>query len=490
MLRFSVSLAVAAALALALFAALQPVAGQAQATATPAAVANPVTNTVTDTITDTMAARITTSISGTATAVATAGAAGAAAPRATAAPTLTASEAITGAAAVTNTEIVTGTEAVTKSVLVTDSAVVTTTAAITANLDIRRQALTIHFDDFDSAAELTYPAEGDGPFPTLLLIAGSGIEDMDASICSFGSVEPLSQNFRRIADELPQHGFAVLRYNKHYVTGPCQADYMQYYTKVDLPLLLADANLVLATAQATDLVDPAQLYLYGWSEGSTIAAALTISNSDAIAGLVVQGPVTLPWYDTFLYQFAHVQLPYVRELADDGKIKPEALLELVNGNAGLVASGGLTYLADPQVMAQNRLALNPFFDTDEDGAIDIDTELLPNLRAYLDQLFAPDGPFAIYNPERALPTVSEQAPLLRQPVLILQGENDANVPAFGSQWLDVLLVGNPDHTLLLYPNLGHSLGEAAGAVADNFGPMADAPLQDLAAWLVEQSAGE
>jgi len=337
---------------------------------------------------------------------------------------------------------------------------------------------------------LTYPAEGDGPFPTLLLIAGSGIEDMDASICSLGSSEPLSQNFRRIADELPQHGFAVLRYNKHYVTGPCQADYMQYYTNVDLPLLLEDAGLALAAAQANELVDVDRLYLYGWSEGSTIACALTISNSDAIAGLVLQSPVTVPWYDTFLYQFADVQLPYIRELADDGQITPQALLDLVSGHAGLVASGGLTYLADPQVMAQNQLALNPFFDTDENGAIDIDAELLPNLRAYLDQLFAEGGPFAIYAPDRALPTVSAQAPLLKQPVLVLQGENDANVPAFGAQWLDVLLVGNPDHTLLLYPELGHSLGETASAVADNFGPMADEPLQDLAAWLTEQVEGQ
>lgn len=188
---------------------------------------------------------------------------------------------------------------------------------------------------------------GEGPFPTLLLIAGSGIEDMDASICSFGSAEPLSQNFRLIAEELPRHGFAVLRYSKHYVTGPCQVDFMQYYTRVDLPLLLQDAGQLLAAAHSNELVDVERLYLYGWSKGSTIAASLAISHSDAIAGLVLQAPVTLAWYDTFLYQFADVQLPFVRELAVEGKIAPESLLELVNGHAGLLAMGGLTYLADP-----------------------------------------------------------------------------------------------------------------------------------------------
>jgi pimeloyl-ACP methyl ester carboxylesterase len=375
------------------------------------------------------------------------------------------------------------TETVTRSVDVTESTVATATVTAETSDEVGRQPLTIHFDDFDAAAELTYPLEGEGPFPTLLLIAGSGVEDMDASICSFGSPEPLSQNFRLIAEELPKHGFAVLRYNKHYVTGPCEADFLQYYTNVDLPLLLEDASLVLAAAQANELVDSDELYLYGWSEGSTIAAALTISNSDAVAGLVLQTPVTLPWYDTFLYQFANVQLPFLREVAEDGTVVPETLLELVSGNAGLVASGGLTYLADPQVMAQNQLALNPFFDTDENGEIDIDSELLPNLRAYMDQLFEPGGVYAIYAEDQALPTVSEQAPLLKQPVLILQGENDANVPDFGAELLDVLLVGNPDHRLLLYPGLGHSLAETESVVADNFGPMAAEPLQDLVDWL-------
>lgn len=376
---------------------------------------------------------------------------------------------------------------VTRTVVVTESQVATATAgAGETSGDVRRQALTIHFDDFAAAAELTYPQEGDGPFPTLILIAGSGTEDMDASICSFGAAEPLSQNFRLIAEELPKHGIAVLRYNKHYVTGPCQADFMQYYSQVDLPLLLEDAGLVLAAAQANELVDPEQIYLYGWSEGSTIAGTLALSNSDAIAGLVLQAPVALPWYDTFLYQFANVQLPHLRDLAPEGEIVPQTLLELVGGNAGLVALGGLTYLADPQVMAQNQLALNPFFDQDESGAIDIEAELLPNLRAYLDQLFEQGGPFAMYAPDRALPTLSEQAPQLQLPVLILQGEHDANVPPFGAQLLDVLLVGNPDHMLLQYPGLGHSLGETPSVVADNFGPMAAEPLQDLAAWLGER----
>ena len=231
------------------------------------------------------------------------------------------------------------------------------------------------------------------------------------------------------------------------------------------------------------MVDPNQIYLYGWSEGSTIAGTLAISHSEAVAGLVLQAPVALSWYDTFLYQFADVQLPHLRDLAPDGEVVPQTLLDLVQGNAGLVALGALTYVADPQGMATNQLALNPYFDNNEDDTISIEDELLPHLRSYLNQLFAPGGALAIYAPDRALPTVGEQAPQLNLPLLILQGEHDANVPPFGARLLDVLLVGNPDHMLLFYPNLGHSLGEVPSAVADNFGSMADKPVQDLIEWL-------
>lgn len=481
MFRFYLPAATATALFLALLGVLMPTPRHAQAvgTAIPAlAAAAPIASPITATAAAIVKHAVADAVSAAEPVTGTPGAATTPLVTATARATRTA-----------GTPTPAATQTVTKAVDAAESAVVTaTTAALAAGAEIGRQALTIHFDDFDAAAELTYPSAGDGPFPTLLLIAGSGTEDMDASICGFGGAEPLSQNFRLIAEELPKHGFAVLRYNKHYVTGPCQADFMQYYTRVDLPLLLEDAGQVLAAAQANDLVDARQLYLYGWSEGSTIATALAISNSDVIAGLVLQAPVALPWYDTFLYQFAKVQLPYVRELADDGEITPDALLALVSGDAGLVAMGGLTYLADPQVMAQNQLALNPFFDQDADGAIDIDAELLPNVRAYLDGLFVPGGPFAIYTAEHALPVVSEQAAALRHPLLILQGENDANVPVFGAQWLDTLLVANPDHTLLLYPGLGHSLGQAASAVADNFAPMQPQPIADLVDWLTTRAA--
>lgn len=59
----------------------------------------------------------------------------------------------------------------------------------------------------------------------------------------------------------------------------------------------------------------------------------------------------------------------------------------------------------------------------------------------------------------------------------------ATITARGGAPVNAALAGNPDHTLLVYQGLGHSLGPAASVIDDNFRPIAPAPLIDLASWL-------
>jgi dienelactone hydrolase len=347
---------------------------------------------------------------------------------------------------------------------------------------LNREALTINFGDYQSKAELTYPL-GSGAFPTVVLILGSGPEDLNATVCIPNTHPPvaLSHIFLDLSNYLSEHGYAVLRYDKHYVTGPCQDDPAKF-AKLDLQQMLKDAEQVLQTAEANPHVDAKHIFLYGWSEGSTIAAALAVQHPE-LAGLIVQGAVTQPWRDTFKYQITNVGLPYVRQFAPDGRVTTETLQQIARGGGGLVAKEVLLYLGDPRSFGSDKFVVNPFFDRNHDGVIDLDTEFLPNLDAYFDLLFGANGPFAIYAPERALPTVTEQAAHLKMPVLILQGENDANVPVDGARRLDAALSANPDHTLKIYPGLGHSLGPAANLIDDDFHPIAATPLNDLASWL-------
>ena len=346
---------------------------------------------------------------------------------------------------------------------------------------VRSEMLRLNFGDFQSRAELTYPAGTASGSPTVILIPGSGPEDMNADIGARPGKPPLSHIFLDIARYLTPRGFAVLRYNKHYVTSATQVDYQRYYTKLTLQQMLRDAEQALQAAESDPHVDHRRIFLYGWSEGSTVAAALAVRHPE-LAGLIVQGAVALSWRDTFRYQITAVGLPYLRQFAPSGRVTNRILAQAEAGDGGRAAKSIVFYLADPR-QTTGPLAINPRLDTNHDGAIDIDSEFLPRLNAILAIAFGPHGPDRIYGPGYALPTVTAQAPRLRLPTLILQGANDANVPPRGARYLDAALTANPDHTLLLYPGLGHTLGLAASPIDDNFRPIAPTPLADLTAWL-------
>src|SRR5215204_5195644 len=65
-------------------------------------------------------------------------------------------------------------------------------------------------------AQLTIPAVGNGPFPGVLLIHGTGPTDMNETL------SPDSKPFWQIAQYLSERGFAVLRYDKRGVGANSQ----------------------------------------------------------------------------------------------------------------------------------------------------------------------------------------------------------------------------------------------------------------------------
>lgn len=355
---------------------------------------------------------------------------------------------------------------------------------------VTRQALSIDFGDFQSKAELSFPASSSGALPTVLLIHGSGPEDMDATIFGAGAdgkPVKLSSIFKDIADAGAAQGFAVLRYNKHYVSGAGQFDAQSFYTKLDLNQMLKDAEQVLTVAKANPRVDAKRMYVYGWSEGSTVAAALVAKHPE-IAGLIVQGPVALTWRETLLFQALEVSVPYLRSFATDGRVTNATLQRVLTAPGGQVAKSILSYIGDPVAFQAGRVEINPLLDANKDAALDLETELTPQVFAgILDAGFA--SFFGIYAPGRALPTLLEAAATLKLPVLVLQGANDANVPLRGAVALEAALkaAGNTDVTLKVYAGLGHTLGLASSLIDDNFRPIAAAPLTDLAAWLRERT---
>ena len=210
-----------------------------------------------------------------------------------------------------------------------------------------------------------------------------------------------------------------MRYDKRGVTGPCKGS-----TDYTLAQLLADAGRVLSAAQRDPHVDAHRIFVYGWSEGSTVAAALVLAHPE-VAGLIVQGRVVAPWPRIFEDQILQVGVPYLRSLAPGGRVDSAVLARSAAGDGGLVAksiirdvaaprragrssSAGSGGLASRAGASPGRLAINPRLDKNHDGVLELDTEFVPFVPRGVAALLLPGEPFDIYRPGLALPVLSQQ----------------------------------------------------------------------------------
>ena len=100
---------------------------------------------------------------------------------------------------------------------------------------------------------------GDGPFPAVVLVHGSGPEDRDETI---GANKP----FRDLAWGLATQGIAVLRYDKRtLVYAQAMKDQIQSLTVQDETI--DDALAAVELLRSADKIDPARVFLAGHSLG-------------------------------------------------------------------------------------------------------------------------------------------------------------------------------------------------------------------------------
>ncbi|MFQ3684661.1 dienelactone hydrolase family protein [Roseiflexus sp.] len=329
-------------------------------------------------------------------------------------------------------------------------------------------------DGWVSRAKLTYPARQAGPFPTVLLIANPDVT-MDFLVPPIIN-DPI---YKDLAEYLSARGIAVVRYNPRYVTGPGEyADQDKVFAQTP-PDMLADAERVLTSIRANPRVDGQRVFVFGWSFSSLAATALAVKVPE-IAGLILVGPISTTDRQVFIEDYTEVVLPYLLTFAPDGRITAEAITRAQAGDGGLLAIilTGFAF-TDPKVT--DRIAVNPFFDKNGDGVLDLNAEILPNLGAWVDT----DPVVAIV---RMLPNVYDQAASLRQSVLILQGENDGSSRVRNIRGLNNAFANHPDYTLRVYAGLGHSLSPARGVSYDNFTFYSEQPKADMAAWVLARAA--
>lgn len=150
-------------------------------------------------------------------------------------------------------------------------------------------------EEFPLPGVLTFP-KGEGPFPVVVLVHGSGPSDMDETAYGF-------KPFRDIAVGLVNEGIAVLRYDKRTNVHPIKSSHNPEFTIQEETVL--DANLAVEKLKTVPGIDPENIYVLGHSQGG-YALPLILQNDkngDIKGGIGVAGP-SGKFQDLLLWQMA------------------------------------------------------------------------------------------------------------------------------------------------------------------------------------------
>jgi dienelactone hydrolase len=330
-------------------------------------------------------------------------------------------------------------------------------------------------DGLTTDAQLTIPAVGDGPFPGVLIIHGSGSTDMDGYVPAelTGTGEPV-RHYLLMAEYLSERGFAVLRYNKRGVGlegVTLDAGIVLNKTVQDL---IQDAEKALDVLMQRNEVDPDDVTIIGRSEGAVIAPRVAIENPK-VKNIVLMGAGAHNLYDILYYQVVERNVPMFEAVDSD--------------------HDGLTSVQEVQTLhptIANQMIENgtgewlwrPGFDLNGDGFLNVTEELKPRWVTVFEYLNQTQFQGSWYQSHFALEGTLDVIADVPAGVLILHGEGDQQGPVSEAFLLEQRLTeaGHPDHTLITYPGLGHTYSPVDRWL-QLYGPPEDYVLSDLAAWL-------
>jgi dienelactone hydrolase len=280
---------------------------------------------------------------------------------------------------------------------------------------------------------LTLP-DGEGPFPAVVLVHGSGPSDRDENIMG-------NRPFRDIAHGLAARGVATLRYDKR--------------SFARLPSLLAhgealtvqhetidDAVAAVALLRARTEIDATRVVVLGHSLGGMVAPR--IAQAAKADGMIVMAGATRPLPELMIEQTEYIA-------ALDDTVTAEEAMQIVQLKAAVAA------LRDPAQAGGGNL-----------GAP----------KGYFTDLEAHDAP--------------AEAAALDIPVLVLQGGRDYQVTMKDFEKWKLALAGRPQACVKVYETLDHLMraGEGKSGPEDYAmpRPVAAEVIEDMAAFVLKGCA--
>ena len=359
-------------------------------------------------------------------------------------------------------------------------------------------------------AQLTIPAVGNGPFPGVLLIAGSGIRDMNESLDYIridnqtGSKIYPPTPFFQIAKYLSERGFVVLRYDKRGIGENGTILDSNAWGNLTFNDLKQDAEKALAVLAQQPEVDPNRITVLGHSEGTVIAPRVAIDNTTKVRNIVLMGAAAQNVYELGYFQNVDIKVLYAEKVLDrnhDGLLsvseadKDPVFGSMVGNLTELFMQHNTTTISNGTTTQQQ---LNTKYNTTNDVSISINNELKPILVEEFESVSVVTPgekcttnlcPIWIQSHRALEPTLSIIGNVsLDTSILILNGENDTQTPLQGVFLLQQRLteVNHPDHTLIIYPNLGHAFYPSSQWLTA-LGPIPEYVLADLYSWLEAHS---
>ncbi len=282
---------------------------------------------------------------------------------------------------------------------------------------------------------LTMP-KGTGPFPAVVLVAGSGPADRNETI---GPNKP----FQDLAWGLASQGIAVLRYDKRtLVYGQQMAQLPDITVKQETT---DDAVAAIGLLRSTPKVDPSRVFLVGHSLGAYLAPRIAAQVPGQLAGIaMLEAP------SSSLLQLLLIQTQYLISLQGTPTEQEQQQLDTIKQQVALAESPDLS----PSTPA-----------SELPGGVPASYWL--DLRTY-DPL--------------------KTAASLNIPMLFTQGGRDYQVPPSQLQPWEQALAGKSNVTFKVYPNLDHLLfaGTGPSTPSEYTVPnhVAGEVVSDLAAWVL------
>jgi pimeloyl-ACP methyl ester carboxylesterase len=349
-------------------------------------------------------------------------------------------------------------------------------------------------------ARLNLPANGDGPFPGVLLVHGSGALDMNATQGlvridnETGSIMyPPSRMFFEIAQYLSERGFAVLQYDKRGVGAGFTLLDSNVWGNITIDALKQDAEKALDVLIQQPEVDPERVSIVGHSEGTLTAPRVAIDNPGKVDNIVLMAAVAQNLSELFYFQNVKLPVLYAQQVLDHNHNGLLSVQEASENPVFISMVGNLTLLLTQNITTANGTTtqqLRPQYDLNNDTFISINDELKPRLieRHIRLSLVTPGVvcglrtcPILVASYYSLIPNLDIIGKVPSDTsILIQQGKNDSNTPMQQAFLLQQELteVRHPDHTLITYPDLRHEFSPSSPS-----GPMEQKVLEDLFGWL-------